>query len=458
MKPAFDRTDLYSLTHVNRAQTGESVLSSILRAAVMAADSRQAMHRALIPRGNRLSVGKLEYDLDAYQHIYVIGAGKAAIPMAEVVDEILGDRISDGCIVVPQGYEGSIKRLPVFQAGHPIPNRNGVKAAEQCLERVRKATVDDLVLVLLSGGASALLPVPAGAITLRDKQRVTERLLKSGARIDEINTIRKHLSQIKGGRLAAEIYPASSLTLILSDVLSRDLSVIASGPTVPDPSTFGDAVSVLKRYDLWTQLPQSVKKHLMTGCRKRYPETPKPGDDIFERARHYIVSDNRSALQAADLQARALGFQVMVLTTTLTGEAREVARVFGSLAREVHHSGLPITRPACILAGGELTVTVKGRGLGGRAQEFVLATAGEIENLPKTVVAGFGTDGLDGPTLGAGAVADGTTMERARRMGLDPRKILSNNNAYSFFKTIGDLLITGPTGTNVNDLYMLLMP
>ncbi len=458
MRPAFGRTDLHSLTHVNRVRTGESVLSSILRAAMVAADCKQAMHRVLIPRGNRLSVGKFEYDLDAYKHIYVIGAGKAAIPMAEIVDEVLGDRISGGCIVVPQGYEGSIKRLPVFQAGHPIPDRNGVKAAEQCLKRAQKATADDLVLVLLSGGASALLPVPAGTITLRDKQRVTERLLKSGARIDEINTVRKHLSQIKGGRLAAEIYPASSLTLILSDVLSRDLSVIASGPTVPDPSTYGDAVSVLKRYDLWTRLPRSVKKHLMAGCRERYPETPKPGGDIFERARHYIVSDNRSALHAADLQARALGFQVMILTTTLMGEAREVARVFGSLAREVHHSGLPITRPACVLAGGELTVTVKGRGLGGRAQEFVLATAAEIENLPKTVVVGFGTDGLDGPTPGAGAVADGTTMERAREMGLDPRKILSNNNAYSFFKTIGDLLVTGPTGTNVNDLYMLLMP
>jgi glycerate 2-kinase len=435
-----------------------SVLSSILRASILAADSRQALHRALIPRGNRLSVGKLEYDLDAYRHIYVLSAGKAAIPMTEVVSEVLGDRISDGCVVVPHGYKGSLKRIPTFQAGHPIPDRNGIKAAERCMELARKAGVQDLVVVLLSGGASALLPLPAEKITLRDKQRVTEHLLKSGARIDEVNTVRKHLSRLKGGRLAAEIYPASSLTLILSDVLSRDLSVIASGPTVPDPSTFGDAVTVIKRYDLWAKLPQSVKKHLQIGCRERYPETPKPGDAIFERAQHYIVSDNRAAVQAADLQAKALGFQVMVLTTTLMGEAREVARVFGSLAREIHHSGLPISRPACILAGGELTVSVKGRGRGGRAQEFVLAAAAEISNLPKTLVAGFGTDGLDGPTLGAGAVADGTTLDRARSIGLDPQKALANNNSYTFFKAIGDLLITGPTGTNVNDIYMLLMP
>ena len=430
----------------------------ILRAALAAADPTQAVHRALTCDGNSLLVQNHKYVLEALQNITIIGAGKAALAMGQAVKEILGDRVTGGLIVVPHGSTGSLDNLCVLQAGHPVPDRHGLRAAQACLKEARKGRRGDLVIVLLSGGASALLSAPAGKITLRDKRKVTEWLLKSGARIDEINIVRKHLSQIKGGWLAAEIHPASSLTLILSDVLSGNPSVIASGPTVPDPSCFRDAIPILKRYRIWTRLPESVQRYLAMGSRGRYPETPKPGSSVFEKARHCIVGNNHLAVEAALAQAQALGFQTMVLTTTLEGEAREIANVFGGIAREIHRSARPISRPACVLAGGELTVTIRGQGLGGRAQEFVLAAALEIEGLPQTSVVGFGTDGLDGPTEAAGAISNGMTVERARKIGLDPVSALSDNNSYGFFKALGDLILTGPTGTNVNDLYLLLMP
>ena len=442
---------------MNEASVEESVFRSILRAALTAADPQEAVRRSLVRQGNLLLAGEKRYDLETVRHIYIIGAGKAAVPMALAAEEVLGEKISGGLIVTPHGQAGSLKRVRVLSAGHPIPDRMGLSAAEECIRQAVAAGKDDLVLVLLSGGASALLPAPVHGITLKNKQRVTELLLKSGAGISEINAVRKHLSRMKGGRLAALIYPASSLTLILSDVLGNDLSAIASGPTAPDPSLFSDAIVILKQYHLLSRLPAAVRRHLSRGLRGRYPETPKPGDPIFDTAQHVIVCDNRRSVEAAMAQAQALGFQVAVLTTSLRGEAREVARVFGAMAHEIHRFGRPLCRPACVLAGGELTVTVKGRGLGGRAQEFVLAAALDVAGLPKTTVIGFGTDGLDGPTEAAGAVADGTTVERALKAGLDPAKALAGHNSYPFFKSLGDLILTGPTGTNVNDLYLLLM-
>lgn len=443
---------------MNEVPSEESVFRSILRAAVTAADPQEAVRRSMVRQGNLLWVGKKRYDLETVRHIHIIGAGKAAVPMASAAEEVLEGKISGGLIVTPHGQTGSLKRIRVLSAGHPIPDRKGLSAAEECLRQAGAAGKDDLVLVLLSGGASALLPAPVHGITLKNKQRVTELLLKSGAGISEINAVRKHLSRIKGGRLSAHIYPASSLTLILSDVLGNDLSAIASGPTAPDPSLFSDAIAILKQYHLLSRLPAAVRGHLSKGLRGRYPETPKPGDPIFDTAQHVIVCDNRRAVEAAMAQAQALGFQAAVLTTSLQGEAREVARVFGAMAHEIHRFDRPLSRPACVLAGGELTVTVKGRGRGGRAQEFALSAALDVAGLPKTTVIGFGTDGLDGPTEAAGAVADGTTVERALKAGLDPVKALANHDSYPFFKSLGDLILTGPTGTNVNDLYLLLMP
>ena len=430
----------------------------ILRAALSVADPRQAVHRALIRKGNRLLVQGREYHLETFGKIFVLGAGKASVFMGEALEEVMGDRISEGWLVAPHGATGPLKNCSVLTAGHPVPDRHGLKAAEILLKKAQTAGPDDLVIVLLSGGASALLPAPVAKITLREKRRTTEWLLKSGARINEINIVRKHLSRIKGGRLAEAIYPASSLTLIQSDVLGSDLSTIASGPMVPDPSCFGDAIAILKQYAIWSRMPDPVCRYLKAGLKGKYPETPKPGSAVFEKTSHFIVSDNRASVDAAVTQAQTLGFHVIVLTTSLQGEAREIARVFGAIAREIHQTSRPLPRPACILAGGELTVTVKGRGRGGRAQEFVLATAMEIAGSPNTTIIGFGTDGMDGPTQAAGAIADGMTLERARNKGLDLTKALSDNNAYAVLKSLGDLILTGPTGTNVNDLYLLLMP
>ena len=423
----------------------------------MAADPKQAVHQAFMYNGNVLSTPTKQYDLNAYRNIYILSAGKAALSMAEAVGEILGERISRGCVVTTHGTKGILRNLTIFEGGHPVPDQEGGEGAKECLEQARTANADDLVLVLLSGGASALLPCPSPGISLRDKRLVTEQLLRCGAPINEVNTVRKHLSCIKGGRLAAEIHPATSITLILSDVLNGDLSTVASGPTVPDPSTFSQAISIFKRYNLWSRAPKMVKRSLERGSKGKSPETPKPGDPIFERAESFIVSDNRPAVQAAEDKARLLGFQVLVLSTSLQGEAREVARVFGAMAWEIHRSGRPLSRPACILAGGELTVAVKGRGLGGRAQEFALAAALQINRLPETIIAGFGTDGLDGPTVAAGAWAGGTTLKRAEEAGLSAVQHLMDNNAFGFFKPLRDLIVTGPTGTNVNDLYVLLM-
>jgi len=430
----------------------------ILRAALSVADPEQAVRNVLSRRGRILRAGDAGYDLDRYRTVRILAAGKAALPMARAVLDILEDSITGGLVVVPHGSDRSLKKIPVLSAGHPVPDRHGMKAAEQWLKEAAAAASEDLVIVLLSGGVSAFLPAPAQKMSLAEKQKVTQWLIKSGARIDEVNVVRKHLSRIKGGRLAAAIHPAESLTLVLSDVLSGDLSTIASGPTFPDRSTFEEAADILKRYRIWTHIPAAARGVISQGCRGRIPETPKPGSPVFEMTRHLIVSDNRKSVEAAEKQAQSLGFNSLVLTTSLEGEAREIAKVFGAMAREIHRTGRPVARPACILAGGELTVTVRGKGRGGRAQEFVLATAEQISGVPNATVVGFGTDGKDGPTEAAGAAADGTTFDRSRNHGMDPIKALADNDSFPVLRKLGDLILTGPTGTNVNDLYLLLLP
>ena len=320
---------------------------------------------------------------------------------------------------------------------------------------VRSLTCDDLLLVILSGGASSLLDAPAQHIQLADKQKTTRLLLQSGASIDEINVVRKHLSAIKGGRLA-EATSATIIGLLLSDVIGNDVSTIGSGPTVPDPSTVQDAHTILESYDLWKRIPQSVRVHLQQGLRGKVPETPKPGSRAFRRASHHIVGNNRLAVEGLAQKANAIGIQSLILTTTLTGEARESGKMVGAVAREIHFYGRPIQRPACLIWGGELTVTVQGTGKGGRVQEFTLSAAQEISGLPNIFVAGFGTDGADGPTEAAGAVVDGRTAARAMSYRMDPAKILHRTDSYSFFKKVGGHIVTGPTGTNVNDIYLVL--
>ncbi len=320
-----------------------------------------------------------------------------------------------------------------------------------------EAGENDLVISLISGGGSALLPLPPDKISLEEKGATTDLLLKSGAEIGEINCVRKHLSRLKGGGLARLAYPARVLALILSDVVADPLDVIASGPTVGDPTTFGDALAILDRYDLTGRVPEAVLTRITQGAQGKYPDTPKPGDPELEDVMNLLVGTNAIAVKAAAKRAEELGYNTTVLSTIITGETRDAAENHAAVAREIVEQDLPAARPACVLSGGETTVTIKGEGKGGRNQEFALVSAIGIEGLPRTVILSGGTDGTDGPTEAAGAMADGTTVSRARDAGLDPVAFLENNDSYHFFRKLGDLLITGPTLTNVMDLRIIIV-
>jgi glycerate-2-kinase len=388
--------------------------------------------------------------------VVVVGAGKAAVPMAVALEELLGPQLDSGLVVVKYGHGAGTTRIGLVEAGHPVPDRAGQQAAARLLTFVRGLSSRDLLFVLLSGGASSLLPAPAPGLRLADKQRATRLLLRSGATIQELNTVRKHLSTMKGGRLAAAT-PARIVTLILSDVIGDDLGSIGSGPTAPDPTTYAQACAILRRRGVWNSLSRRVQIHLLLGARGMRTESPKPASGLFRRVQNQIVGNNRAAVDAlADAAARS-GIRPLVLSTSMIGEAREAARLFGAIAREIVINGRPLSRPACVIAGGELTVTVRGKGLGGRAQEFALAAAQEIAGLSNVWIIAFGTDGTDGPTDAAGAVVDGQTLARAKRRGVNLVEALEQNDAYHCFKKLHGLIVSGPTGTNVNDLYLLLV-
>lgn len=397
------------------------------------------------------------FDLNGFDRIFLIGAGKASSSMAQAIEDIFGDRMTKGMITTKYGHILPLKYTEIIEAGHPIPDQKGFDGATKIQALLKETGPKDLVLFLLSGGGSALLPLPVEGITLEEKQEVTQLLLDCGADIQEINTIRKHISQIKGGWLARWAYPSTVIGFILSDVVGDPLDVIASGPTVPDTSTFEEALKILGKYDLINEIAPSIKKHLLLGKEGKLEETPKPGDVAFEKVFNILIGSNILALFAAEKEASSLGFNTLILSSSIVGETREAARFHGAIAKEVIFSGHPIPRPACIISGGETTVTIKGHGLGGRNQEFALAGAFEIHGLERVVLLSGGTDGTDGPTDAAGAIVDHTTIKKAQLMGLDPKVHLENNNAYPFFQRLGDLLITGPTHTNVMDVRILLV-
>ena len=397
------------------------------------------------------------YDLGKYQNIFVIGAGKASAAMAAAMEKILGKRITAGIINVKYKHVADLNRIKLIEAGHPIPDENGRRGADEILNLAKKAAINDLVLCLISGGGSALLPLPFPGLSLKDKQKTIKVLLACGATIHEINTIRKHLSLIKGGRLAQAVHPATLVTLILSDVVGDDLDVIASGPTVPDPSTFAQCLEILHKYNILKMLPETVANHIKAGNLAQIPETPKAGDPAFDETHHLIVGSNFEAITAAEQEARHRGYNTLILSSMIEGETRHVARVHGAIAREILKTGNPLLPPACILSGGETTVTLRGKGTGGRNQEFALAAAIDISGNKNVVVLSGGTDGTDGPTDAAGALSDTMTTERGARIGLDPFFYLANNDAYHFFLKLNDLLVTGPTNTNVMDLRIMLV-
>jgi glycerate 2-kinase len=415
---------------------------AIFRSALQAADPAKAVKRHFE-----------KFDFSAYRDIYVIGAGKAGASMALAVERILGKRITQGLINVKDGHVANLRHIELNQCGHPVPDARGVAGARRMAQIAEAASSEDLVLCLISGGASALLPLPVPSLTLAAMQRVTRMLLACGADIHEFNTVRKHLDRIKGGQLARLAWPASVEALLLSDVVGDDPAVIGSGPTAPDPGTFADVARIFERYGIDKQVSVRVRRRIEQGIRGEIPETPKPGDPIFHRVRNTIVGSNRLALDAAAHRARQFGFRTLVLSSEIQGETREIASMHAAIAREIVHFGAPVRPPACIISGGETTVTVRGKGLGGRNQEFVLAAALDIEGLHNTLVFSAGTDGTDGPTDAAGALADGATLARKP----DAAVYLSDNDSYHYFEALGDLVKTGPTLTNVMDVRLILI-
>lgn len=430
---------------------------AIFRAGLRAVDPRVAVKRHVRRQGDSLVMGDRTYSLADFKNVFVIGAGKASAAMAEPLEEILGDRLISGFLNVKYGHSRPLSRIQVNEAGHPLPDEAGWRGTKKIIELVRGTDEKDLVIFLVSGGGSALLPAPAAELTLGDKQQLTRILLGCGAAIHEINAVRKHISSVKGGQLARLAHPAALVSLILSDVIGDRLASIASGPTVPDESTFEDCLHILEKYGLAARIPPAVLRHLEKGGRQEIGETPKPGDPAFGRTQNLIIASNAQAVEAAARKARALGYNSLVLSTFVEGETRDIARMHTALAKEIIRSGQPVRRPACLISGGETTVTIRGQGLGGRNQEFSLAAAIEIDGLDDVVVLSAGTDGSDGPTDAAGAIADSSTARRGRALGLEPEVYLSNNDSYRFFQPLGDLLVTGPTFTNVMDLHLVLV-
>ena len=427
-----------------------------LDAALEAVDPEIIIKSKVQMKGNALKIGDLTVNLAEFKNIFVVGGGKASGCMGEALEKLLGDRIKDGAINVPYACSSyQTRRIKIQRASHPIPDISGVKGAGHMLGLVSQAEENDLIICLLSGGGSSLMPQPCAGVSLRDKRRITGALLKSGATINEINTLRKHISGFKGGWLAKRAYPATVVNLILSDVVGDPLDTIASGPTVPDSTTFQDAIEILKRYGLWTKAPTSVKKVLLNGEKGLIAETPKVDDKAFTKVHNIILGSNSTASFAALNSFQNAKLHALLLSSCLEGQAKDVGTMLASVAREVVASGNPVAKPAGMVAGGETTVTVFGKGKGGRNQEIALGAALKLGRIDGVVVASLSTDGVDGPTDAAGAIADGETILRAHKLGLDPRKFLADNNSYAFFSKLDDLIMTGPTGTNVGDVSVI---
>ncbi len=433
--------------------------AQLQQAALRAVDPAEAVYKCVSRVGDRLLVDQHAYALNDFEHVYVVGCGKAAVAMADAACEVLRDAFESGVIITKYRHVDRAlpERLIAREAGHPVPDENSVDATRELVTLLQQATSRDLIVCVISGGGSALMTLPADDLTLADLQTTTQLLLRAGATIHQTNTVRKHLDAVKGGGLARLANGAAIITLILSDVIGDDLSVIASGPTVPDPSTFADAWRIIQQFDLALQLPVPVRLRLEAGKQAKISDTPKPGDPLFERVQTVIIGSNVRAALAAAAAANQLKFNTLLLSTSIQGEAREVAKVAAAIANEIQRYNRPVAKPACVIWGGETTVTLKGNGLGGRNQELALAAAMAIDGLPDTLIAALGTDGTDGPTDAAGAIVTGETVERGRSIGLEAAAYLAANDSYHYFQQLGDLISTGPTGTNVNDLVFILI-
>jgi glycerate-2-kinase len=434
----------------------KKILKTLIQASLKAADPGQAMKRLINRNDQTLCVNTVHYDLSQFRRIVCVGAGKSSAHMARTLEDIFGQYLEGGLVIVKDGYATLTKKVAVVEASHPLPDGRGARATKKILTIIGSLTKQDLLIVLLSGGASSLLCAPAPGLTLTDKRKTTKWLLRSGATIHELNTVRKHLSAIKGGQLAKRT-KAQILTVIVSDVIGDDLATIGSGPTVPDPTTFQEAKTILEHYQVWNKVPGNVQKHLEQGIQGQLSETWKSRRQHSLRNRSVILTNNQMALDGIAKEAKRLGLRPYVLDSPLQGEAKDLGTILGAMAKDIREFGNPVRPPACLIAGGEPTVTVTGKGKGGRAQECVLAAAQELAGLSNVFVAGFGTDGTDGPTDVAGALVDELTVEHATAKKADISRFLNNNDSYNFFKKIGGHIVTGPTRTNVNDIYLVLV-
>ena len=434
-------------------------LDTIMQAAIAAVHPAQLIRENIRLEKNTLMVGAERYALEAVGRLIVIGMGKASAAMAKALEEILGDRISEGMVITKYGHALACQHITIREAGHPFPDENSLRATAALRLLVEGLDETDLVICLISGGGSALLEQLPDEVSLADLQQTSRVLLACGAGIEEINLVRKHLSLVKGGQLGRAMAPARCLNLLISDVIGDSLATIASGPTVVDPSTIDDAWHVVDTYRLADRLPRSVIRYLDTRRAGAAVETGLPATDAFKKMTYLILGNNRVALQAAAGTAQMLGFQPLILTSRITGEAREAARVIAAIAMDILEADCPVKKPACLLFGGETTVNLLGSGKGGRNQEFALAT---LLAMPRSagryLIASVGTDGSDGPTDATGAFASPEIWRAADAKGLDPAIYLANNDAYPFFEACDGLIKTGPTGTNVMDIGVVLLP
>lgn len=441
------------LSHGNIA--GRSLVLDIVEYAIEAMNSRKRVEELIrIDDGNILRIGNLQYSLSKTGSIYVIGAGKGSVFIAEALEKILNDRIKDGIIVEKRGQGRKLKRIKVVEAGHPLPDQDGYEAAKSILNLVKDAGEGDIVFVCITGGASALLPLPVEGISLEDKIRITDMLLKCGARINEINTVRNHISLIKGGRLAQYIHPAEIINLIVVD----EVTGLPWGPTVPDTSTFQDAIYVLKKYGLYDKAPSSIKKHLEKGLKDKSLETLKPNDFQEMKIHNFIIGNAEMVCEAANRRARELGLNSMILSTVIEGESKDVGIVLAGIAKEIIKNKRPIPPPCAVITGGETTVTITNEGgEGGRNQELALSFSTMIEDIEQVVFVSIATDGTDGPTDIAGGVVDGYTVRRAREIGIDINEQIVKHNSSYVLKRLKDAIYTEPTGTNVMDLRIFIV-
>lgn len=438
----------------NRPYSREREIAlEILASAIEAVNPYNTIMKFIKLNDNYFIADGISYDLKLYKRIFVIGAGKAAASMSQAVFEILGDMITEGFVNVKSDNKANTGPIKLLEAGHPLPDENSIHGTKKIIEIIEKADENDLVICLLSGGGSALLTNPENGITLDDIAVLTDLLLKCGADIKEINCIRKHIDKVKGGKLAEIAYPATVISLILSDTIDNNLDIIASGPTTGDSSTFSDALEVLRLHNLLEMIPVSIIKHLKSSEQ----ENPRPDEPVFSKVKNIIIGSNRLAVEASVKKAREKNFNTIMLSTCIEGEAKECAKFFVSVAKEILSANQPINKPAAIIAGGETTVIIKGKGKGGRNQEMALSAAICLENLNDIIFLSSATDGSDGPTDASGGIVDSYTLARGKLQRLNAKDYLYDNDSYNYLKSVEDLIITGPTDTNVNDLIIILV-